>query len=481
MKRVVLIAPPHYLPNILENSQTTFCDSPEMGSENIDDNIKSEENSRLGEEEKPGFTERLPENILSGYDGQKSVDPSPKKVSLPAFLNKLRGMVNSPETDPWVHWSEDGVSFVIPNSQTLAEQVLGHHFKHNNFSSFVRQLNMYGFHKVPHLNHGVLHNDGQPETWEFSNENFHRDDPGKMHHIARKKGEAERLRQASRIQSNIVSITEPMSGDLSIPRAELHQIATRQRLLREEVKRLAANTESLWNYADETRRQCDEQRDKLDKLFKFICEAFRHQAPSADFPGKVRGLIEAPYGTPFEELSSEKATPMTAPVGEPQFDFATMVKNGKIPSEFHEVIQQYLQNNCTPETFGEAAPESTMSPEMDTTLYQAARNSQQVAQIQQWVDQADHALNLLGCDLSQNETYGDYLKDSHFTFDPFGTATTTDASLNTFPEVTVLDEPHPHPSWSSQFMGSEPSGDTRVDRKRHLGDVEVKLGKRARQ
>ena len=101
----------------------------------------------------------------------------PTKPTLPAFLNKLYGMVNSPETDPWVRWNESGDSFVIPNSQALAEQVLGRHFKHNNFASFVRQLNMYGFHKVPHLNHGVLHNDGLPEVWEFINVNFHRDQP----------------------------------------------------------------------------------------------------------------------------------------------------------------------------------------------------------------------------------------------------------------------------------------------------------------
>src|SRR5271169_2936416 len=65
-----------------------------------------------------------------------------EKNALPAFLNKLYGMVKAPETDPWVHWAEDGKSFIVPNNTALEDQVLGHHFKHNKFASFVRQLNM---------------------------------------------------------------------------------------------------------------------------------------------------------------------------------------------------------------------------------------------------------------------------------------------------------------------------------------------------
>ena len=73
---------------------------------------------------------------------------------------------------------------------------------------FVRQLNMYGFHKVPHLNHGVLHNDGLPEVWEFTNVNFHRDQPGRMRYIVRKKGEAEKARMAAKQQPTSSSFNE---------------------------------------------------------------------------------------------------------------------------------------------------------------------------------------------------------------------------------------------------------------------------------
>ncbi|KAK4368778.1 hypothetical protein RND71_012570 [Anisodus tanguticus] len=53
-------------------------------------------------------------------------------------------MVNDPSTDKIVSWSSDGDnSFVVWDPPELAKELLPKYFKHNNFSSFVRQLNTY--------------------------------------------------------------------------------------------------------------------------------------------------------------------------------------------------------------------------------------------------------------------------------------------------------------------------------------------------
>ncbi|PNH06799.1 Heat stress transcription factor A-1d [Tetrabaena socialis] len=93
----------------------------------------------------------------------------------PPFLIKTYDLVDDAETESIVSWGADGSSFVVWKPPEFARDLLPKHFKHNNFSSFVRQLNTYGFRKV------------DPDRWEFANEHFVRGRKEDLRGIHRRK------------------------------------------------------------------------------------------------------------------------------------------------------------------------------------------------------------------------------------------------------------------------------------------------------
>ncbi|KAI9683075.1 MAG: hypothetical protein M1829_005866 [Trizodia sp. TS-e1964] len=109
-----------------------------------------------------------------GIGASSAEAPQIPKVVQTAFIHKLYNMLEDQGIRHLISWSSTNESFVMCPSSEFSK-VLSQYFKHTNISSFVRQLNMYGFHKVSDVFHT-----GSPEStlWEFKhgNGNFKRGD-----------------------------------------------------------------------------------------------------------------------------------------------------------------------------------------------------------------------------------------------------------------------------------------------------------------
>lgn len=53
----------------------------------------------------------------------------------------------NPANSHIIEWHPDGDAFIIHAPVQLSKEILVKYFRHSNFASFIRQLNLYGFKK----------------------------------------------------------------------------------------------------------------------------------------------------------------------------------------------------------------------------------------------------------------------------------------------------------------------------------------------
>jgi len=110
----------------------------------------------------------------------------PSADDCPIFLRKTFTMIDT--CDPSIAgWSADGTSFLVRDTDRLAKTVVPQFFKHNKWSSFVRQLNFYGFKKVKGEAVTLEQEEQLEGTVRFRHEHFVRYRPDLLVEIQRRK------------------------------------------------------------------------------------------------------------------------------------------------------------------------------------------------------------------------------------------------------------------------------------------------------
>jgi hypothetical protein len=75
-------------------------------------------------------------------DDEKSQKEESKKNEMPSFLLKLYQILETNEYNSIIEWGDNGRYFIVKNLNEFTDKVLPKFFKHNNFSSFVRQVSL---------------------------------------------------------------------------------------------------------------------------------------------------------------------------------------------------------------------------------------------------------------------------------------------------------------------------------------------------
>uniref|UniRef100_A0A8C7VIT6 Heat shock transcription factor 1a n=1 Tax=Oncorhynchus mykiss TaxID=8022 RepID=A0A8C7VIT6_ONCMY len=180
--------------------------------------------------------------------------------NVPAFLMKLWTLIEDPDTDPLICWSPNGNSFHVFDQGQFSKDVLPKYFKHSNMTSFVRQLNMYGFRKVVHIEQGGLVKP-EKDDMEFQHPYFIRGQEPLLENIKRK------VTNVSNVKHEDLKMS---SDDVSKILTNVQNIKGKQETIDSQIIAMKHENETLWREVASLRQKHVQQQKVVNKLIQFL-------------------------------------------------------------------------------------------------------------------------------------------------------------------------------------------------------------------
>ncbi|KAG6010862.1 hypothetical protein E4U21_002530 [Claviceps maximensis] len=233
-----------------------------------------------------------------------------KRKSIPPFVQKLSSFLEEPKNEHFIRWSEKGDSFFVLDEDEFAKRLIPELFKHNNYASFVRQLNMYGFHKRVGLSDNSMRASERKNKSpsEYYNPFFRRGHPNLLWLINKPKGKPkggsnkhkfteldgdsddEQMHDdgagqqigpgpntpAGRALPPAAPDSQAMpKKEMNVIRDELGKVREQQKRIMGAITQLQQNNNDLYNQAILFQNQHDRHQNSINAILKFLANVFR--------------------------------------------------------------------------------------------------------------------------------------------------------------------------------------------------------------
>jgi len=188
-----------------------------------------------------------PSTPTSGRDQIVQTTKSKGIVNVQLFIRKAFAMIN--ECDPNIAcWTNEGDKFVVKNKEVFAAQVIPQYYDHNNYSSFTRQLNFYGFTreqsmtiKVTDLNSLAV---GQ-ET--FYHQHFQRDRPDLLKNLQRRSTDSKNSKKRKKARTDGGADVSFLQGRVEAMEETAKEMLTTMKQMRDDSFVAASAIQNLQN------------------------------------------------------------------------------------------------------------------------------------------------------------------------------------------------------------------------------------------
>ncbi|KAL3530392.1 hypothetical protein ACH5RR_009714 [Cinchona calisaya] len=174
----------------------------------------------------------------------------------PPFLTKTFKMVEDPETNTMISWNSSGTSIIILDHLKFAAEILPKYFRHSNFSSFIYQLNNYGFKKI-----GL-------RQYEYENQRFQAGQEHLLKNIKRRNDENPTSRKKLGLQKHLCA------GGRGEMEADMENVEESINSLKVEIAKLKCQQGDFQNRIATFEKDVENKESKSKELMMFLSRIF---------------------------------------------------------------------------------------------------------------------------------------------------------------------------------------------------------------
>ncbi|KAI1295099.1 hypothetical protein F5Y03DRAFT_310346 [Xylaria venustula] len=303
--------------NVLVASNRTFSPQPnDPWSGFADDNLLSAQaNGSVDEHDNVELLEEKAQRAKR--------EAQAKRKQIPPFVQKLNSFLEDGKNTELIRWSEKGDSFIVLDEDEFAKTLIPELFKHNNYASFVRQLNMYGFHKKVGLSDNSMKASERKNKSpsEYYNPYFRRGHPNLLWLINKpksgntKKGTKKRGDDGegdsddeiipgddtvaqSFSQPNVPNraLPAPEAGplqkkELALVRDQMAALQSRQKQISEAITRLRQEHNQLYQQAMMFQNMHNRHENSINAILNFLANVFRKSLEEQGGTQNVNDLL----------------------------------------------------------------------------------------------------------------------------------------------------------------------------------------------